>query len=62
MPKIFEVTLHDPENTRDWHDPDTREKTQHSTLQVAAATADAAKEFAIQQNPGLEATEAKEIK
>jgi hypothetical protein len=58
---MFEVTLHDPQNERDWYDPVTREKTQYSTLEVDAEDADKAKEFALAQNPGLEVTDVKEL-
>ena len=60
--KLFEVTLHDSQYTRGWMDYDKGERTNTSILEVSATSADAAKKFAEQQNPGLEATEAKELK
>lgn len=55
----FRVTLHDPTLSRGWLDLDNDDgnpakPTNTSILEVSADDANAAKEFALAQNPGLE--------
>jgi hypothetical protein len=59
---IFMVTMRDGDNTRGWVDPETGAPTDEMSWTVDAAKSDDAKEFAEQQNPGLEAIDCKEVK
>jgi hypothetical protein len=59
---LFNVTLRDADGSRGWLDPTTREPTDTSILQVEADSADNASEFALTQNPGLEVTNAEEVR
>jgi hypothetical protein len=57
---VFDVTMRDPGSGRGWRHPETGKETDELAWTVEAADADAAKAFAEEHNPGLEATAASE--